>query len=111
MIVRGRDAVTKRKLGVLMRIYKGKGAGIVFQQTDKGHAEEFYHTRSTFMYYIIDGKGSWIINGRSHPVRKGDLVTVEPGNRFYYKGRLKQLLITVPPWDAEHEHRVRSVRL
>lgn len=111
MITRKSDAVEKRKVGVLMRVYGGGPAGMVYQETRKGHSEEFYHTKSTFMYYVIAGKGWWVINGRRHAVKAGDVVVVKPGNRFYYKGNLKQLLVTVPPWEARYEHKVRDVRL
>jgi mannose-6-phosphate isomerase-like protein (cupin superfamily) len=111
MIIRKEDAIRKRKVGVLMHVYGGKKANIVLQETQRGHAEEFYHTKSTFMYYIIEGKGSWIIEGKKHAVKKGDLVIIEPNKRFYYKGKLKQLLITVPPYDPKYEHHVRDVKL
>jgi mannose-6-phosphate isomerase-like protein (cupin superfamily) len=101
----------KVKKGVLMRVYETKGAGIVYQETQKGHTEEFYHTKSRFIYYIIKGKGSWFINGKEQKVKAGDVVVIEPGNRIYYKGKLQQLLITVPPWEAKFERHVRTVTL
>lgn len=36
-------------------------AAVVYQGTEKGHSEEFYHEKSAFIYYIIEGKGKWII--------------------------------------------------
>jgi mannose-6-phosphate isomerase-like protein (cupin superfamily) len=101
----------KFKRGVLMRVYKTKQASIVYQETEKGHNEEFYHDKSTFTYYIISGKGSWFINGKEQKVKAGDVVVVEPGNRFYYKGKLKQILVTIPRFDAKYSHHVRDVKL
>ncbi len=111
MIIKEKDAIKSRKAGVSMRIYKGKVANLVFQQTKKGHAEEFYHTKSTFIYYIIQGRGTWFIEGKRHQVKKGDLVVIEPNKRFYYRGKLKQILVTVPPYNPKYEHHVRYIKL
>ena len=101
------------KHGVSMRLYNTKeecsGASVVYQQTDKGHAQEFYHTKCTFVYYIIDGSGTWIIDEEEFPVESGDVVVVTPGKKFYYKGNLKQICITTPAWEAEGEQHVRNV--
>lgn len=111
MIIKEKDAIKKKKVGVSMTIYSADKANLVLQETTKGHEEEFYHTKSTFIYYIIEGKGSWFIEGKEYKVKKGDVITIEPKKKFYYKGKLKQLLITVPPYDPKYEHHVRYVKI
>ena len=103
------------KQGVAMWIYNGREdcpqAAVAYQETDKGHAEEFYHEKSAFIFYIIEGMGTWIIEGEEYPVEATDVVIVPPGKRFYYKGNLKQVCITAPAWEAQYEHLVRDVEL
>jgi mannose-6-phosphate isomerase-like protein (cupin superfamily) len=111
MIIHKADAKHIKKLGVDMHIYNAKCASVVLQETKRGHAEEFYHDKSTFLYYIIEGKGSWFINGKEYKVKTGDLIVIEPNNKIYYKGKLKQLLINVPAYEPEHEHHVRDIKI
>ncbi len=103
------------KQGVAMWIYNGLDdcpqAAVAYQETDKGHAEEFYHEKSAFVFYIIEGMGTWIIEDEEYPVEATDVVIVPPGKRFYYRGNLKQVCITAPGWEPQYEHHVRDVEL
>jgi mannose-6-phosphate isomerase-like protein (cupin superfamily) len=110
MIIHKKDAKIFEKFGVKMHIYDTGDVSIVYQETEKGHAEEFYNERSAFIYYIIEGKGSWFINGQEQKVNTGDVIRIEPGNKFYYKGKLKQVLITSPKRVAGFEHHVRDIK-
>ncbi len=113
MIYPSSKAVVIEKHGVRMRIYNSARdcpqAAVALQETDRGHAEEFYHEKSAFIYYVIEGGGTWIIEDREYPVRTGDVVIVPPGKRFYFKGKLKQLCITAPAWEESSEHHVRFI--
>jgi mannose-6-phosphate isomerase-like protein (cupin superfamily) len=115
MIYKKENAAVFEKHGVTMRIYNSKEqcpqAAVAYQETLKGHAEEFYHTQSAFIFYIIEGSGTWFIENDSYEVQAGDVVIVPPNKRFYYKGCLKQVCITSPAWEPEHEHHVRDVEL
>ena len=98
-----------------MRVYNSKdtcpNAAVVYQETEKGHAEEFYHDKSYFIFYVIEGKGSWVIENEEHPIESGDVVIIPPGNKFYYKGKFKQVCVTSPAWEEKYEHHVRNVEL
>ena len=115
MVFKRNQAFAVEKQGVNMWIYNGKedcpGAAVAYQETDTGHGEEFYHGKSTFIFYIIEGKGTWFIEDEEYPVEATDVVIVPPNKRFYYKGSLKQICITVPAWEAEYEHHVRNIEL
>jgi hypothetical protein len=56
MIYKKENATEFVKQGVKMRIYNSKEecpeATVVYQETEKGHFEEFYHSKSNFIYYI-----------------------------------------------------------
>ena len=97
-----------------MHIYNTKEecneAAVVYQETEKGHMEEFYHQKSTFIYYILEGSGKWVIEDEEFEVETKDVVIVPPGKRFYFKGNLKQVCITTPAWDEKHEKHIRYIK-
>ena len=113
MIYKKKDSTAIEKHGVKMWIYNSKDdcahAAVAYQETKQGHAEEFFHEKSAFIYYIIDGKGEWIIEDKQYEVDKGDVVIVPPGKRFYFKGNVKQICITAPAWEERYERHVRYV--
>jgi mannose-6-phosphate isomerase-like protein (cupin superfamily) len=113
MIYKRENATVFEKHGVKMHVYNSveecPEAAVVYQETETGHSEEFYHSKSNFIFYIIEGKGTWFIEDAACEVNAGDVVIIPPDNRFYYKGSLKQLCITAPSWEADYEHHVRDI--
>ncbi|MBS0278924.1 MAG: cupin domain-containing protein [Proteobacteria bacterium] len=109
------DAFHLNKNGVDMWIYNGKedlpDAAVVYQETATGHAEEFRHAKSAFVFFIIEGRGEWVIEDESFPVKPHDVVIVPAGKKFYYRGNLKQVCVTAPAWEAEYEEHIRNVTL
>lgn len=101
------------KYGVKMRIYSTKSdckaAAVLYQETETGHAEEFMHEKSNFIYYIIEGNGTWIIEDKEHEVKTGDVIIVPAGKRFWFKGKLRQVCITAPAWEEQYEHHIRDI--
>ena len=83
--------------------------GIVMESVEKGHFEEFVHDKSTFIYIFLEGEGVFFLDGEPVAVEAGDMLTVNPGTRIYYFGRLKQLLITNPAFDPKYERHIRNV--
>lgn len=115
MVFTRENAVRIEKHGMSMAVYSGRTefpqAAVAYQETEKGHAEEFFHEKSAFIYYIIEGSGVWVIEDREYPAQAGDVVMVPPGKRFYFRGRLRQVCVTVPAWEEEYERHVRFVEL
>lgn len=115
MIYKQKDAFQAEKHGVRMWIYgrdpKVENAAVAYQETGTGHAQEFYHEKSAFVFYIIEGKGVWVIEDEEYPVEATDVVIVPPGKRFYYRGNLKQICITAPAWEEQYEKQVRFVKI
>lgn len=113
MIIHQKDAVHASKNGVDMWIYNAKDqlpqASVVYQETAAGHAEEFRHHKSAFIFFIIEGVGEWVIEDQTFPVEAHDVVIVPAGKKFYYRGKLKQVCVTAPAWEAEHEEHIRDV--
>jgi mannose-6-phosphate isomerase-like protein (cupin superfamily) len=113
MIYKKENTIEFEKQGVKMRVYNTKDhcpeASIVYQETLTGHNEEFFHSKSNFIFYIIEGSGTWFIEDEPYIVETGDVVIIPPNHRFYYKGNLKQICITSPAWEEEYEYHVRNV--
>jgi mannose-6-phosphate isomerase-like protein (cupin superfamily) len=115
MVYKQKDTARFEKKGVTMAVYNTKEqcpqASVVFQKTEKGHSEEFYHTKSYFIFYIIKGKGDWYIDEVRYGVKSGDVIIIPPNHKFYYKGSLEQICVTSPSWEPEYEHHVRDIEL
>jgi mannose-6-phosphate isomerase-like protein (cupin superfamily) len=115
MIYKKSGTVFVEKHEVKMWIYNTKEdcpqAAVVYQETEKGHAEEFIHKKSAFIYYILEGKGTWVIEDIEYEAEAGDTVIIPPGKRFYFRGSVKQLCITAPAWQEENEEHVRYIEI
>lgn len=104
------NARTIHKFGVDITLYDADApSNIVYEEVEKGHLQEWYSDVSTYQWYIIDGSGTYVIDGEKHSVAQGDLVVVPPGHRMYYYGKMKMLLVTTPKYDEAHEHEVRLI--
>lgn len=57
-----------------------------------------------FVYYILEGKGTFYINDRPEPCAHDNLVVIPKGTKFSYEGSsLRMLLSSTPPWHADQE--------
>jgi mannose-6-phosphate isomerase-like protein (cupin superfamily) len=72
-------------------------------ETETGHATSIIEKESMFAYYVVSGSGYFEIEGQQEVCAPGDLVVIPAGKAFTYKGKMKLLLITNPPWRAEQE--------
>ncbi|AKB52297.1 hypothetical protein MSBRW_3044 [Methanosarcina barkeri str. Wiesmoor] len=115
VVFKPEDAAVIEKKGVKMRIYTTKAesgnAGVLYQETQKGHTEEFLHEKSDFIYYILEGRGVWIVEDKEFEAQAGDVVVVPAGKRFWFRGNLKQVCITAPAWEEQYERHIRDLEL
>lgn len=115
VVFRHENAAVIEKHGVKMRIYttkaESRNAAVLYQETQAGHAEEFLHERSDFIYYILEGNGIWTVEDREFEAGAGDVVIVPAGKRFWFRGNLKQVCVTAPAWEEEYEHHIRDLEL
>jgi predicted house-cleaning noncanonical NTP pyrophosphatase (MazG superfamily)/quercetin dioxygenase-like cupin family protein len=115
VVFRHENAAVIEKHGVKMRIYttkaESRNAAVLYQETQAGHAEEFLHERSDFIYYILEGSGIWTVEDREFEAGAGDVVIVPAGKRFWFRGNLKQVCVTAPAWEEEYEHHIRDIEL
>jgi quercetin dioxygenase-like cupin family protein len=59
-------------------------------------ARAHYHRRATELYYVLEGEGSIILDGRAHTVSKGSIVHIPPGVVHGATGRMRVLVVGIP---------------
>jgi mannose-6-phosphate isomerase-like protein (cupin superfamily) len=71
--------------------------------THNGHETTIIERECDFVYYVLAGHGSFVIDDVDRETHEGDLVVVPHGHAFTYSGSLRMLLIASPPWSLEQE--------
>ncbi len=103
------EILKKEKCGIKLDIYPDiEKSGIVRVKTKKGHNQEFYDKKSVFTYIILEGSGSFFLDDKEVKVEKGDVLSIEPKTRIYYKGELDMMEITTPPFHPGNEVETRA---
>lgn len=105
------QAKTFHKYGVDITKYDihNQAYNVVYESVNEGHLEEFYSDISTYTWFIIEGRGTYVIDDEHIPVESHDVIVVPPTHRIHYFGTMKMLLITTPPFDEKSEHHVRMI--
>jgi quercetin dioxygenase-like cupin family protein len=62
-------------------------------------AREHYHRKGTELYYVLEGEGSILLDGKEHPLKKGSLVHIAPGVLHGAKGKMRVLVVGIPDID------------
>ncbi len=106
-----KDANIFSKVGIDLAVYPtvSEYSNSVYIEVEKGHYEEFYNKKSWFVYYVIEGKGSFFIDEKEYKVKSTDMVSIPPMHKIYYKGKMKLLLTVTPPYNENDEVHVRMV--
>jgi mannose-6-phosphate isomerase-like protein (cupin superfamily) len=60
-----------------------------------------YDTKSDVAYYVLEGKGNCVINGRKYHLKKGDCVFYPKGTKYKHLKGLTLLAISSPPFDRK----------
>ena len=72
-------------------------------ETKEGNNTVIKSTKSNWIYFVISGRGRFVIKGKKYACSKEDVILVPKDTPFYYQGNLKMLLITVPAWKEKYE--------
>ncbi len=95
------------KVGIKGKIFPSQdltsNTGFVLITTETGHETTIIEHQSTFIYYVLEGNGFFKVNDEKEACAAGNLVVIPAGNKFTYKGKLKMLLVTTPPWREDQE--------
>ncbi len=62
-------------------------------------ARPHYHKRTTELYYVLEGKGSVILDGEKHPVHPGTMIHIPPGVLHGAVGKMRVLVVGIPDID------------
>jgi len=99
------------KHGIDLTIY-GEGvpeANVVHVSVDKGHFQEFYDLKSYYIYYIYEGKGTFVLDDQKVEAQATDLIVIPPKTRIHYFGTMKMVLTVTPAFNEANERHVRFV--
>jgi mannose-6-phosphate isomerase-like protein (cupin superfamily) len=77
-------------------------------ETQSGHETTIIEQECDFIYYILHGSGYFLIRGTKEDCSVGDLVVIPAGTPFTYKGTLKMIASSTPPWREEQEKIVQE---
>lgn len=80
----------------------------LFIETETGLQTIIREKECDFSYYILEGKGYFIIDGMKEECTKGDLVVIPAGKAFSFKGNLKMLLNVTPVFTPEQEETIET---
>ncbi|MFA5946059.1 MAG: cupin domain-containing protein [Patescibacteria group bacterium] len=58
------------------------------------------------MGYVIKGAGKIVIEDAEHALAEGDLVLIEPGEKFYWEGNMTMFMPCTPAWHPEQHKEV-----
>ncbi len=99
------------KYGIDLTVYgEGfPGANVIHVSVKEGHFQEFYDVKSTYIYYIIKGKGTFFLNGQKVEAKETDLIVIPPKTRIYYFGKMEIVLTVSPAFKEKNERHVRFI--
>lgn len=105
------DAKMFTKHGIDLTVYdqQDPSATVVHVNVRRGHFQEFYNVRSSYIYYIIHGRGLFYLNGEAISAAATDLIVVPPGKRIYYFGTMEMILTVAPAFAVQDERHVRFI--
>jgi mannose-6-phosphate isomerase-like protein (cupin superfamily) len=63
--------------------------------------KEGYDLESDVAYYVLEGEGDCVINGKQYHLKKGDCVFYPKGTRYKHLKGLTLLAIASPPFDRK----------
>lgn len=85
------------------------GANVVHVSVKKGHLQEFYDEKSYYSYYIVEGRGTFVLNDERVEASATDLIVVPPKTRIHYFGTMEMVLTVSPAFNERNERHVRFV--
>lgn len=105
------EAKQFNKHGIDLTIYPTDVATAKMVRVDvvEGHFQEFSDKESTYIYYIIEGGGTFVLNDERVEASATDMIVIPPKTRIYYFGKMKMVLTVTPPFKEENEIHHRFV--
>ena len=57
--------------------------------------------------YIISGSGKLVVDGEETEFREGDLLLIEPGEKYFWEGALTMFVPCAPAWYPEQHEELK----
>jgi len=67
-----------------------------------------FDLKSDISYYILDGEGKAIVNGKEYELKKGDCVFYPKGTKYKHSKGMAFLAISCPKFDAKNRVYVKK---
>ena len=87
---------------------KNGNVDIHYVDVSQGHDTYIISKKCIHIYYILEGKGTFDIDGKIEDVSEGSVVEVLPNIEYTYFGNMKLLLMMNPPWFEGNEVIVKN---
>lgn len=99
------------KHGIDLTVYSEgvEQANVVHVSVKQGHFQEFYDIKTYYIYYIYDGRGTFVLNDEKIEAKATDLIVIPPKTRIHYFGNMKMVLTVAPAFNEDNERHVRFV--
>lgn len=79
-----------------------KNISIDVIESYKGHERYCTNKVSTHIYYVLQGSGTFKIDGELYDVKSGDIIEIPNNTEFVYAGKMKLFLIMNPIFDKQN---------
>jgi len=56
------------------------------------------------MVYIQNGSGKIVVDGKEFSLNAGDLILLEPGEKYYWEGNMEVYIACSPAWTKEQHY-------
>ena len=56
--------------------------------------------------YVISGFGKAVVEGKEIKLQEGDLILIEPGEKYFWEGKLTMFVPCTPAWYSEHHKEI-----
>jgi mannose-6-phosphate isomerase-like protein (cupin superfamily) len=103
------DKFNKHGIDLTIYPYNEPTSSVCHVSVKKGHFQEFYDIKSVYTYYIIKGKGTFMVDDKPIAVEATDLVVIPPNTRIHYFGTMEMILVNSPAWSDDNERHVRFI--
>lgn len=77
-------------------------------QLAAGPKEQFIEHDLHVLFYIIDGSGKITVEGKIYDVEKGDVLTIQPGQKYFIEGKLSYVVATNPAYYSEQNEVIKE---
>lgn len=95
--------INEQDLGALKvrELYRADDDSVSFAKVSvQGNNETNKNMVSDMHYYVLEGSGVFVIDGKEHDVKQGDLVIIPKGSVYQDIGELVMLSVACPVFDA-----------